>query len=917
MFVGISAFAQSGTINYFVAPDAWVKSNSDDTVVTNGDYTTVTASNKVYAGIFMPDGLPSEYKIADIDSFSITTRQTVGASNTQNVYFNIFTQKTEGSPNWYGSRLNSDTWNSVQNADKYTGAGNWYTWSTDTSSDKASLLIYDSSAKTGDNGSGWYGQPAFGTTLDELKSGAVSITNPTSGSSYSKDYSQEKLYYISVNVDDTQNNMPNAGLDIKSMNMTLKGQDYAWNFLGSGSTWNVSGNQIAADKISNMTVNVSGEGSVLTTQSGVSNSFINVGASAKANVSDGVFSGMQTTANWNNGEHYNSIPLISVNSGTVELDASEFSNNTLVFNGSPNSGIGAQGVIKVSNGTLKVSNSTFSNNTSNTIPAESFGSTPNTQGSVLYAGDAKSVEISNTKFTNNTATGAGVQGGAIATFGGSYKINDSVFEGNVADNTAYSSGSVYAAAAYFSDNSWADPKTSVNVEISNTTFKKNETKGFWAYGGAVYVYSNVEGSNFKISNSNFEGNKIVGTEDAIAGALYINKGSAVVENTSFNGNSATVSEAGTGFSWNGGGALVIRNANVTISATKDITNVGNYFDNAGVKDDARGGFLFLRDTNTVNFDISENATYTIGNGAEGYDSIASENKGTADQSVIKKTGAGTLTVNGSMEHFTGKLTVEAGFMNANNKLGASEISISSGATLGVTIKGQNSLTNDTLVLNNSGKLNLIAGTRLSKGDYTISSNSELDFAQNGIVAFGGTISGNIFKVEEATSIVVDSNKGTTVSDNGRIVITDSASTETKPLVEMAFNADNVTIEKVETVANFEEEIAQLGEFENTQAYSFSVTGLDQDAGESVVLSFYVGEGLETLKVDNFTVFHKGSENVWEKIDAEGAVFDGEYFSFVVSHFSSYAIATSVPEPAEWATIFGAVALGFVMYRRRK
>ena len=31
----------------------------------------------------------------------------------------------------------------------------------------------------------------------------------------------------------------------------------------------------------------------------------------------------------------------------------------------------------------------------------------------------------------------------------------------------------------------------------------------------------------------------------------------------------------------------------------------------------------------------------------------------------------------------------------------------------------------------------------------------------------------------------------------------------------------------------------------------------------------------------------------------------------------YTIYTQVPEPAEWAMIFGAIALGFVAYRRRK
>ncbi len=96
------------------------------------------------------------------------------------------------------------------------------------------------------------------------------------------------------------------------------------------------------------------------------------------------------------------------------------------------------------------------------------------------------------------------------------------------------------------------------------------------------------------------------------------------------------------------------------------------------------------------------------------------------------------------------------------------------------------------------------------------------------------------------------------------------------------------------------------------AYSFDVS---MDSSDTVVLSFYIGNS--SLTANDFSIFHKGNSGKWGKADdVSNIAYDGEFLSFVASHFSEYGYA-AVPEPSTYAIIFGALALGFVVYRRRK
>ena len=96
------------------------------------------------------------------------------------------------------------------------------------------------------------------------------------------------------------------------------------------------------------------------------------------------------------------------------------------------------------------------------------------------------------------------------------------------------------------------------------------------------------------------------------------------------------------------------------------------------------------------------------------------------------------------------------------------------------------------------------------------------------------------------------------------------------------------------------------------AYSFDVS---MESTDTVVLSFYVGDS--SLSAENFSIFHKTDGSKWSVAeDVSNVQYDGEYLSFIVSHFSEYGFV-AVPEPSIYAMILGALALGFAIYRRRK
>ena len=504
-------------------------------------------------------------------------------------------------------------------------------------------------------------------------------------------------------------------------------------------------------------------------------------------------------------------------------------------------------------------------------------------GGIVYVnnGTETTNTINNSTFSNISVSAYWQgQGTAIAVDGSHLSVNNSSFLNNTTSSEigVNSIGSMGGAISIFN---------STNTTISNSTFDGNKSLGIgslWGYGGAVYIKSSI----VSISNSILKDN-------AVSNDVFEGSGGAIYLQTSSN-LSITDSEI-TGNVASSGGAIRARSGSlvtINVSADKSFSYTGNK-----AADDESGGFINMSSSSS-NFNVAENAKLTIGDGTVGYDSIAGD-----ASSTINKAGAGSLVVNSSMEYFTGSLNVEAGKMEANNGLGAKAITIANGATLGLQINGNNTLSNSSLVFTNNGTLVLTSKVGLASGDYTVSATEIADYGVT--KTYGGVLVGNIFTVAESQKVEVGAEVSTVVENNGIVEIKTDESTT----VSMAFNAESATVNKV--VEATETLVESIGaDFVQMGAYEFDVS---MEEGDTVVLSFYVGDS--TLKASDFSIFHKSEGGQWGKAeDVSGISYDGEYLSFVVSHFSSYGYA-AVPEPSTYAAIFGAIALGFVIYRRRK
>jgi autotransporter-associated beta strand protein len=536
-------------------------------------------------------------------------------------------------------------------------------------------------------------------------------------------------------------------------------------------------------------------------------------------------------------------------------------------------------------GNLLVENVLFDSNQS-LAERQAFGN--------VYLTNPNLATFRNTIFRNNL--NGGVKSGSINALGsaitgygiGDTVIEDSLFTGNIAISSYFSrGGAIFANTEYAT---WKDNQVSltirntqfvgnsaVQVETERTDWA-NDGENAWVAGGALYIARS--------------GTAVFGVE---------------IANTTFTGNFVFVEgyQGGPGAVNSGGGAIYSQDANIKISASKNITSVGNYVEILGEKLDSRGGFLYMN-SGTVEFEITGNAVMTIGDGRVGYDSIASRD----DSIIMSKTGTGRLTVNSSMEHFTGAINVNEGVLEANGIVGASAINISNGATLALTIKGNYMLSNKDLVLNNSGRINLVA-VNGARGDYILATNTGIaDFGD--VKAFGGSFAGNIFSVNYAGDVKVGESGGEPIIITNNAVVSVS-NEDTSPVLEMAFNVSSGSV-SVGSITDTTETLSGLvpDYYKYVSAYSFDVTMGD---GDEVVLSFMIGD--RGLGVDDFTIFYRSEGGEWvEAVDISDIVYDGEFFSFVVTHFSEYGFA-AIPEPGTYVAMFGLIALALVAYKRRK
>ena len=510
-----------------------------------------------------------------------------------------------------------------------------------------------------------------------------------------------------------------------------------------------------------------------------------------------------------------------------------------------------------------------------------------------YANDPDSTFVSfeNVVVMDNAIENNYVQGGFFYGLSSDFKFEDSKFKNNTATAT---SDKVRGVVAYANNHS---------LTISNSEFNGNSGYASESLaGGTVYIESKTaDNVALNIAGSSFTNNKVVAQKDGattMGGAIMAyNRGKPVsvsITDTAFDSNSADTR----------GGAIYLGGASMVLSATKDMKYAGNTA--------AEGGFLYLdydesgsTAANAV-FNVSSGATLAIGTVNSAADSIEG-----VDKSVLSKNGAGTLTVNSSMNNFLGALNVNEGTMNVNGQLGASSVSIASGAALGLKVGASYALSNSGLSFKNSGTLNLIANTGSEGGSFELSSAGISDYGN--VKAYGGTLVGNTFVVAEANAMQIDDvGQAVAVDANGRVLLSKDG-TEAK--IKMDFHADGATVSSVKTVTD--SLVEAIGkDFRAAEAYEFDVSGMN--VGDTVLLSFLVNDS--TLKVSDFVIYHRdgGESSEWsEAANISGLSYDGQYLSFEVDGFSSYAYSVMIPEPADFAVVFGVIALVLAFYRRRK
>jgi len=150
----------------------------------------------------------------------------------------------------------------------------------------------------------------------------------------------------------------------------------------------------------------------------------------------------------------------------------------------------------------------------------------NGQGGAIYTTAAAVLSITNAEFTANKAT----TGGAIFTVNGALNLNAVVFNQNSA---AGAGGALY---------------TSGTTTLNRVTFNHNTAL---LHGGAIW-----SNATLKIDNSAFSQNQVTKTGN-YGGAVYINTGSALLNNTTFSNNTITYENSSTTLSY---GAGLYRNA---------------------------------------------------------------------------------------------------------------------------------------------------------------------------------------------------------------------------------------------------------------------------------------------------------------------------------------------------------------------
>ncbi len=407
------------------------------------------------------------------------------------------------------------------------------------------------------------------------------------------------------------------------------------------------------------------------------------------------------------------------------------------------------------------------------------------------------------------------------------------------------------------DNVYANSVKNVEINVKGGNVESD------IYGGAV-KYSAVENTKINVSGGNIKSNVYAGGDKytLVKQNTEVNLSGGIIEGDVFGSGSKSTSKT-------------LGDSTITLSR------------NAEVKGTIYGNMegAVVEGTKTLN----------VGS----VDSVA--NTESAYVGTVKVANFNTINVQaGSNVEFASYKADSTG----------TTININKGSTLSVVL-AKDIFTPASTIVKNAGDLILKKGSLIDGSSVSMSYTGN---ETSKVITYGGTFKDGTFTVSETNDVILGENKVQKIVDNGNVAIKDSGD---NTQVEMSFNAAEVEITKVVEVKDESlKEISDKG-ISDITAYSFDVTGLDSSKGESVVLSFFIGN--EALLASDFSIFHRADGEAWKDADVTDITYDGTYLSFIATHFSDYAVGLTnqVPEPAEWAAVFGAIALALGIYRRCK
>lgn len=333
--------------------------------------------------------------------------------------------------------------------------------------------------------------------------------------------------------------------------------------------------------------------------------------------------------------------------------------------------------------------------------------------------------------------------------------------------------------------------------------------------------------------------------------------------------------------------------------------------------DLSASSVFIDSAATLTFDVDEDSSLIVG----GDITLI------ADTASLVKSGDGSMSVEGSMADYEGSLTVSSGELLLSSALDASSVTIASGATLSMTVSGDDTFSNADLEFNNGGTLVLTAGTSLNAGDYDVFEASVSDIGT--VTTYGGTLTDNVFTLNSADTLYINQSGGAKeITESSRLTVTfnDDSSAPANVLMDFSIvsgdaSSTSITVNSVSTTTGVDQStlITSLDLYaatiDTSVAYSFSVD--DLVTGDTVYLSFYVGIGYDDCDI---AIFHQDSTtDGWEVDDSVSNItYDGQYVSFVVTHFSDWnaVMYSAIPEPST-ATLSLLALAGLCVRRRRK